>query len=143
MIGEPRTFPTPDAADARSRTLHALALQALEAPTGAIADAIQQEIVQAVEASIDGGDGASLARLLASSPSAAVYRHLWRAIVSAAERASASPPAPVLFALPVIVVAASDDADDHSIEAVVEHPDELAAILVEHGALGGHPEFCR
>ena len=48
------------------------------------------------------------------------------------------PPAPVLFALPVIVVAASDDEDEHAIDAVVEHADELAAILVEHGALGGH-----
>ena len=138
MIAEPRTFPTPDAADARSRTLHALALQALEASTGAIADAIQQDIARAVEASIDGGDGASLSRLLASSPSAAIYRHLWRAIVAAAERAPATPPAPVLFALPVIVVAASDDTDEHTIDAVVEHPGELAAILVEHGALGGH-----
>jgi hypothetical protein len=138
MIAEPRTFPTPDAADARSRALHALAAQALEAPTGAIADARQREIATAVEGMIDGVDGATLARLLASSPSAAIYRHLWRAIVAAAERPPAAPPAPVLFALPVIVVAASDDADEHAVDAVVERSGELAAILLEHGAFGGH-----
>jgi hypothetical protein len=138
MLADPRTFPTPDAADARSRSLHALASQALEASTGAIADALQREIAHAVETLVDDGDGASLSRLLASSPSPAVYRHLWRAIVAAVERPPAAPPAPVLFALPVIVVAASDDTDEHAVDAIVDRPGELAAILVEHGALGGH-----
>jgi len=138
MLADPRTFPPPDAADARSRALHALAAQALEAATGEIADARQREIAGAVDAMVDDGDGAALARLLASSPSAAIHRHLWRAVVASTERPPAAPPAPVLFALPVIVVAASDDASEHPVDAIVEGSAELAAILVEHGALGGH-----
>ena len=138
MVADPRTFPPPDAADARSRALHALAAQALGAPTGEVADALQREIGGHVDAMVDGGDGAALARLLASSPSGAIHRHLWRALAASVERPPAAPPAPVLFALPVIVVAASDDAHEHAVDAIVERPSELAAILVEHGALGGH-----
>ena len=94
-----------------------------------------------VDARLDAGDGAALARALASSPSAAIHRHLWRAIVAAVERPPAAAPAPVLFALPIVIVAASDDADEHRVEAIVDAPHDLAAILEAHGALGGNRQF--
>ena len=47
MLADPRVFPPPEAADPRSRALHALAAQALEASTGAVADALQREIAAA------------------------------------------------------------------------------------------------
>src|SRR4030095_4969755 len=98
-------------------------------------------LAASIDTSIDAGDGEALARALASSPSAPIYRHVWRALPAAAERPREGGVGPVLFALPVIVVAASDDADEHLVDAIVVDPAALASILVEHGALGGNRQF--
>lgn len=140
MLPDPRVFPPPGDADAASRGLHGLAERGLAAETGERADACDADLAARLDALFAGHDGAALARALASSPSAAIHRHLWRALVAALERAQSSAFGPVLFALPVVIVAASDDADEHAIDAIVDAP-ELAAILVEHGALGGNRQF--
>ena len=141
MVPDPRVYPAADAADAPSRALHALASASLAASIATDADAREREIAATIAAWIDAGDGRALAQALASSPSAAIHRHLWRAIAAAAEGPRGGGLGPVLFAMPLVVVAASDDADEHRVDAIVDDPGALAAILVEHGALGGNRQF--
>ena len=141
MVPDPRVFPASGDADASSRTLHALAAASLGASIATEADARDREIAAAIDALIDAGDGRALAKALESSPSAPVHRHLWRAVAAASERPRGGGVGPVLFALPVVVVAASDDADEHVVDAIVDDPGALAALLVEHGALGGNRRF--
>jgi hypothetical protein len=141
MLADPRVFPSPGEADAPSRALHELAARSLGAATGVRAESCDADIAARLHAMVERRDGAALERALASSPSAAIHRHLWRALDAALDVAQSSALGPVLFALPVVIVAASDDADEHAIDAIVENPAELAAILAEHGALGGHRQF--
>jgi len=141
MISDPRVYPSPDAASADARALHELADASLGAETGAVAAARDAEIAARLDAILDAGDGDRLDLLLASAPSAAIHRHLWRAIVTEVERARGEAIAPVLFALPILVVAASDDGAEHQLDAVIDAPEALAAILVEHGALSGNRQF--
>ena len=138
MIPDPRTYPPPEAATADARALHRLAEASLGAETGAVAAARDAEIAARIAAFIDAGDGAALDTAVASSPSAAIHRHLWRVIVAEVERERDASIGPRLFAIPVVVVAASDDDREHRFDAVVHDPAELASILVEHGALGGN-----
>ena len=141
MVPDPRVFPPTGAADAASRALHALASASLGASVAPEADAHDREIAARIEGRVEAGDGHALAQALASSPSAAIHRHLWRAIVAVAEQPRGGGVGPVLFALPIIVVAASDDADEHVVDAIVDDPGALASILVEHGGLGGNRQF--
>ena len=141
MIPDPRTFPPADAANAAARALHALADATLGAETGIVADAREAELGERIGAMVDAGDGASLADALATSPSAAIHRHLWRAIVAHVERPRDGVLAPVLFALPVVIVVAAEGDTERMLDAVVADPGELAAILLAHGALGGNRQF--
>ncbi len=141
MLPDPRTYPAPEAAGASARELHALAEASLGAETGVASDAVEAELATRVRALVDGADGASLADALATSPSAAVYRHLWRAIVREVERPADAGVGTVLFALPIVIVAAAEGEAECRIDAVVPRPAELEAILAEHGALGGNRQF--
>lgn len=141
MLPDPRTYPAPEAACASARELHALAEASLGAETGAASDAVEADLAARVRALVDGADGASLADALATSPSAAVYRHLWRAIVRDVERPADAGVGTVLFALPIVIVAAAEGDAEGRIDAVVPRPAELEAILAEHGALGGNRQF--
>ena len=141
MLPDPRTYPAPEAARASARDLHALAEASLGAETGAAADAVEAELAARVRALVGDADGASLADAVATSPSAAVYRHLWRAIVREAERPADAGVGTVLFALPIVIVAAAEGEAECRIDAVVPQPAELEAILAAHGALGGNRQF--
>ena len=141
MIPDPRTFPAPEAASARARELHRLAEAGLGAETGIAADALDGELAVRLGARVDAGDGDSLAEALASSPSAAIHRHLWRAIVREVERPRGAGLDAVLFALPVVVVVAAEGDAERTIDAVVERPADLEAILAGHGGLGGNRRF--
>ncbi|MEO8487107.1 MAG: hypothetical protein ABI585_12310 [Betaproteobacteria bacterium] len=141
MVPDPRVFPPSAEAEPASRTLHDIAQRSLEASTGVVRDACERELASGIAAILDTGDGGVLERMLASSPSVASYRHLWRAIVTEVERAPAAGLRPVPFALPIVIVAGSEDADEHPVEAIVDAPDALVAILVEHGALNGNRHF--
>ena len=140
MLPDPRVFPPPGEADDASRMLHDLAARSLAGATGERSVASDAGIAARLDALFAARDGAALARALASSPTAAIHRHLWRALVAALDRAQSAAFGPVLFALPVVIVAASEDGDEHAIDAIVE-AGELAAILMEHGALGGSRQF--
>jgi hypothetical protein len=89
-------------------------------------------------------DGDALVRLLDTAPSAAVYRHLWRRLAMR-ERAALTGDAlaVVLFALPVVIVAAQDAPASAPIEldATLSAPDVLAQLLREHDALSGNLQF--
>lgn len=141
MVPDPRTFPPADDADAASRALHAHAAASLGASIATDADVHERALAEAIDASIASGDGGALVRALASSPSAAIHRHLWRSVAAAAARPRGEGVGPVLFAFPIVVVAASDDGDEHVVDAIVDEPGALASILVEHGALGGNRQF--
>ena len=90
------------------------------------------------------GHGPRLAGLLASAPSAAVHRHLWR-ILAERERAGAPDPAQLLrlFAIPVVVVAGIEGLarDAVVVPGVVADVGALEALLREHRALAGHQTF--
>ncbi len=140
-IDDPREFPPPEAAGVGARALHRLAEASLAADTGMVAAARDAEISERLSALLDAGDGNGLAATISSSPSAAIHRHLWRALVAAVERPRSEGIAPTLFAIPLVVVAASDDDREHRLDAIVPAPAELEAILAEHGALGGNRRF--
>ncbi|CAG0973335.1 hypothetical protein BURK1_01345 [Burkholderiales bacterium] len=141
MLPDPRVFPSTDAADGEARAWHALAEASLGAETGIVADARDAELAARIGARFDACDGASIARALAASPSAAIHRHLWRAIVKHVERPHEAAVGPVLFALPVVVVVAAEGDGERALDAVIEDPGALAAILLEHGAPGGNRQF--
>lgn len=140
LIPDPREFPSPDAAAPDARRLHELAEASLAAATGAVAAERDAEIAARIGSLVAAG-GDALDAAIASSPSAAVHRHLWRAVVACVERPHGDGVAPTLFAFPIVVVAASDDERERRLDAVIDEPGALASILVEHGALGGNRQF--
>ncbi len=141
---DPRTFPDPAEAPARYARLHAAAQASLAAETGLAAAARDREISDALDAWLMPGNGPQLAALLASAPSAAVHRHLWR-ILAERERAGAPDPTQLLrlFAIPVVVVAGIEGAarDAVVLPGVVDDVGPLEALLREHRALAGHRTF--
>ncbi|MEO8753097.1 MAG: hypothetical protein ABI624_10500 [Casimicrobiaceae bacterium] len=138
---DPRTYPLPARAPAPFAALHALAEASLAAATGQQASAYDQVLGEALDRLLqpDAGDG--LAQALGSSPSAAIYRHMWR-LLAERERAGAPQPAHLvrLFALPVIIVAGSEEATSAPamLPAVLPEAAAYAALLREHGALAGN-----
>ena len=71
----------------RARALHDLAVASLGAATGAVADADRRDAsTPGSPRSSRRANGSALARVLASSPSPAIHRHLWRAVVARVER---------------------------------------------------------
>ncbi|MFO1284909.1 MAG: hypothetical protein U1F51_21055 [Burkholderiales bacterium] len=141
MIDDPRAYPDPSAATPEARELFALAEASLGAPTGEIAQAIDADIEARLAAWFDAADGQSLARSLASSPGAAVYRHLWRACAALAGRPAPGGLPVWLFALPIVIVAAADDGGERTLDAVLDDPSAAAKLLRDHDALGGCRQF--
>ena len=89
------------------------------------------------------GDGAALAETFATAPGAAIYRHLWRALVDAEAIAPESDVQATVFALPVVIVAGLADGAGTSatLPGVLSDTAGLASILREHGALAGNQTF--
>ena len=141
MIDDPRAFPLTSNAGDDDRAVHAQAEASLAAATGEVGDASDARIRQEIAARLERGDGAALSRLLATSPSAAVYRHLWRALVSVWDTARPEDLPVSLFALPVVVVAAGDGDTERTIDAILPRPDGVVSILTVHGALGAGRQF--
>src|SRR5213075_3131537 len=127
-LADPRVFPTPRPAPSADAHLHALAADSLTADSRQRADAVDLEIRDVLATRL-GADGAALAALFAGAPSVDVTRHLWRELDAVWRDATASKGedlALMIFALPI---------------AIVSEPQALAAILREHGALGGNENF--
>ena len=143
-LADPRTFPDPLSAPTEDARLYALAAESLAAASRQRADALDRTIRGAVAERLS-GDGAALADLLAGAPSVAVSRHLWRALDAAWLQGTAGENAGLalaVFALPVVIVSGVTAATaDVLYPGVLRDPDALAAILREHGALGGSLSF--
>ena len=141
---DPRSFPDAAAAPAEFARLHRAAQASLAAETGLAAAALDREIAAALDAWLTPGNGPRLSALLATAPTAAVHRHLWR-ILAERERAGAPDPAQLLrlFAIPVVVVAGIEGAarDAVVVPGVVDAIGPLEALLREHRALAGHQTF--
>jgi hypothetical protein len=141
-IADPRSYTHTDAADAQAAELYRQADASLGAQTQRIAAALD-DAVRAALASMLAGDGARLAALIAQAPSVAIARHLWRLL----DAACATPSAPAagvamtVFALPVVIVAATANTEASTLPCVIPRPEALAAILREHGALAGNRAF--
>jgi hypothetical protein len=141
---DPRNFPDTAAAPAECARLHGAAQASLAAETGLAAAACDRVIADALDAWLTPGNGPHLSALLASAPSAAVHRHLWR-ILAERERAGAPDPAQLLrlFAIPVVVVAGIERTAREAVvlPGVVADVGPLEALLREHRALAGHQTF--
>ena len=141
---DPRSFPDAASAPAEFARLHRAAQASLAAETGLAAAALDREIAAALDAWLTPGNGPRLSALLATAPTAAVHRHLWR-ILAERERAGAPDPAQLLrlFAIPVVVVAGIEGAarDAVVVPGVVDAIGPLEALLREHRALAGHQTF--
>jgi hypothetical protein len=146
-ISDPRTFP--EHAEATHAPLMALAEASLAAASTAQADAIDQALTVALADRLVSGDTLLVSELVAAAPSVAVARQLWRRVIDAwghASRAAAADGvAATLFAMPVVIVAASQAGDRVgsalSIAGVLPDTARLVAILREHRALAGNEAF--
>ncbi len=143
-LPDPRTFPDPSIAPAAAARVHALATASLGAGAQGEADARDCEIDVDLSRLIEAGDGDALAAVLATAPSVAVYRHVWRALARRlAKPADAETGIGVaLFALPVVLVTGRPaGGTDPRLSGVLHDTAELAAHLRAHGALGGSQVF--
>ena len=140
LMEDPRQFATPEDAEPLAGSLYRLAAESLAAATSQRADAHDVEIETGLLAMLAPGAGARLDALFAGVPSAAVYRHLWRALAKA-ERRSSSLRRP--FALPIIVVAAAETstATGTTLPGVIDEIDVLVSAMREHRALAGNESF--
>ncbi len=142
-IADPRDFPDADAASPEAAALYRLAETSLAAETGQGADVADRALTTALAARL-AGDGAFLAALVAGAPSVAAARHLWR-LLDGLGRPAAGPAAGIavtVFAIPVVIVAGQEGAAAAgTLPGTLPEPEALAAILREHGALGGNRTF--
>ncbi len=138
-VPDPRSFPSIESAPPELRTLYELAEESLAADSQQRADACDSELRAALARELE-SDGSRLAAAFFHSPSVAVTRHLWRvldSVWSAPPRDAAL--AVTVFALPLVVVSGVEGAGDAcSLPGALPHPERLAAILREHGALRGN-----
>jgi hypothetical protein len=146
-IADPRTFS--ERAEASHTPLIELAEAGLAATSAACADAIDRTLTAALAERLESGDALLLAELIAAAPSVAIARQLWRRLIEAwgvaSRGAAADGVAATLFAVPVVVIAASQSTVDSafvpSIAGVLSDTARLAAILLEHRALAGNESF--
>ncbi len=141
---DPRVFPDAASATGPARVIYSLADRALAAETAQEADAFDGEVRAALSALL-AGPGSVLAGIVAGAPSVSVARHLWRALDAAwrdTTRAAGSALEVTVFALPLAIVVGHEGASERgSLPGIVPHPDKLASILRDHGALAGNTTF--
>jgi hypothetical protein len=143
-LPDPRSFPDEAAAPPAAARLHALVAASLDAQAQAQAEAHDRAIDAELARLVATGNGSALAALLASAPSAATHRHLWRALTRllAAPVGAETGLGVVLFALPVVLVTGRPAAGGVArLPGVLHDADALAALLREHDALGGSRTF--
>ena len=138
-VGDPRKYWHPTGAPRHARVLHARAAASLAAVTGQESAALDREISVALR-SLAGGE---LASVFACAPSATVFRHLWRVLAQRSPVDSVSDVAGTVFALPVVIIVATDrdGTVPVTLPAVLPTATVLEALLRDHGALGGNQTF--
>lgn len=149
-IADPRVYT--QQADALQSALYQRVASSLSEPGVARASAIDDAVASEFAQRLQDGDGAFFSAILDAAPSAPVARYLWRRMIEAwrvaARPADDAAIAATLFALPVIVVAGQSQAASEaqpalaaSVQCVLIDAQRVAAILREHGALGGCRNF--
>jgi len=141
-VPDPRIFPSIESAAPALRTLYALAEESLAADSQQRADGCDGELRATLARYLE-SDGTELAAAFSHAPSVAVTRHLWRLVDSVwSARTHDGTLAVTVFALPLIVVAGIEGGSERrSLRATLLHPERVAAILREHGALKGNRNF--
>lgn len=129
-VPDPRHWPQSPATPA-ARALHDDIQTRLSVPSVDAAERIDDAVDARLCEWLRNGDGAALGRAVASAPSPAVARHLVRRLAVAEAAALRGPAlAAVLFALPVVIVAAGTDAGARlTLPAVLDDPAALGALL--------------
>jgi hypothetical protein len=120
------------------------AARAIDAETQADANAHDARVREWLRAVVASGEGERLARTLADAPSPALARHLRRLLAEIEREASSSTDAlgTMLFAIPVIVVAAQEaKALPVTLDGIIPDVAALAAILRDARAFGGCETF--
>ena len=142
-LPDPRVWPGTHAQAGAAR-LHATALAAIAADTrhaAAIADA---EATERIASLVAARDGASLAEALASAPSFAVARHLWRLLadVERGDPRRTTVLRTTLAAMPVVFVAALDAREGQvTLPGVLPEPRALEQLLRDAHEFGGVQAF--
>jgi len=141
-VPDPRIFPSIESAPPELRALYSLAEASLAADSQQRADECDLELRAWLALALE-RDGALLAAALRDAPSVAVTRHVWRALDAVWRESSAhgGNVAMTVFALPVVIVAGVESGDPCSLAGILPHAERLAAILREHGAIGGNRTF--
>lgn len=143
-LADPRVWPAPGAANAASTRLHHAVAVALGPPAphdAARADAgISRDIAQMLGAN----SGESLVDALDTAPSPAVARHLWQlyAAVERGDPATVGGIRTLLFALPVVIVAALERRGEAIVvPGVLSDVAALQTVLRDARALAGAQTF--
>lgn len=121
---------------------HAWTELSLAAATGRQREAADARLRAAMVDAVLAADVDVIRSALDAAPSPVHYRHLWRAFVGAWQDSALRTGSPVVahgFALPVVVVAAADEAVE--LPGVLRDVGELVAILQQFGALAGNRNF--
>ncbi len=141
---DPRQFPAAADAPPEFANLYAAVVASLGASTAQASATHDQRIRTAITAWLAQGQGPTLARLFELAPSVATHRHL-RRLLAECERAPRGDEALAvhLFAIAIVIVAASEVAADARIVVPAVLPDvaQIGAILREHNALAGNRNF--
>jgi hypothetical protein len=142
-IADPRIWPDPAAAPARAARLHALAAASLGEAIAQDSDRDDARILAALAAMIDAHDGAQLAEVFDSAPSAAIYRHLWRQLARAETTMQGDAMAVTVFALPLVIVAGleAEGGAYAGLPGTLADVGAIGALLRKHGALRGNETF--
>jgi hypothetical protein len=145
-IADPRVYAS--ASGIVHEPLIRLAEAALKASSASRGDEIGLTLAGALAQHLTAGDALLLIDLFSASPSAAVSRQLWRALIDAWRIASMPAQGDgvvaTLFALPVVVVVGTTDAKQPtavSLAGVLDDTEAASGLLREHRALGGNLSF--
>jgi len=146
-IDDPRIFPAQ--VEAAHAPLIEMAEAGLASTTAARAEEIDQALARTLLQHLQSDRASLVADAIAGAPSPVVARALWRGLIAAwapAHRAGETGVAATLFALAVVIIAgrepaAEATAADCTLSGVVPDTERLAAILRQHGALGGNQTF--
>jgi hypothetical protein len=143
-LPDPREWPAATAASDTSARVHAAVRAVIESATGERAAIADARATAELERLIAARDGDALADVVASAPSFAIARHVWRLL---AELERGTPDASTslrttLVAIPVAIVCALD-AQRRAIElpGVLDDVRALQALLADAGEFGGARTF--
>ena len=140
-VDDPRVWPLH--APAVAAPFHELAHASLGAATAQASDALDADLRARLRALLDAGDGAALAAIFDAAPGAAIYRHLWRQLAQVEAAGGEGALAATVFVLPLVLVAGIEEGArmTATLPCVLRDAGALAALLREHGALGGNQSF--